>query len=174
MSIATQDTSPPTPAWKSPWVIGWVVGVLIVLSVNLVMVYLAITTSPGLVVKDYYDRGQDYEKTLLSRMARDPGWQMSLDLPARLEQGRATAVGLTLKDRDGVPVRAERVTLHAYRPADARQDFAVPLGDVGSGLYWGEVHFPLKGVWDILVSVRQGQDEYHQGQRIQVSASSTP
>ena len=68
-------------AWRSPWVIGWVAMVVTFLSMNLFMVYMAIDTSPGLVVDDFYDRGQDYEKHMLDRQARDPGWQMQVSLP---------------------------------------------------------------------------------------------
>ena len=64
---------PPMPAWRSPWIIAWFVLVGVFLAVNGVMIYLAVTTNPGLVVEDYYDRGQHYERHLVSEMARDPG-----------------------------------------------------------------------------------------------------
>ena len=38
---------------------------------NGVFIYLALNNNPGLVVDDYYERGQDYEKNMLKRMAAE-------------------------------------------------------------------------------------------------------
>jgi hypothetical protein len=38
------------------------------------------------------------------------------------------------------------------------------------GLYSAKAQFRLKGVWDILVSARSGEEEYSVGQRINVAA----
>ena len=60
---ASRAQSQPTPAWKSPWVIGWIALVSVVLIVNLTLVILGISTNPGLVIETFYDRGQNHEKT---------------------------------------------------------------------------------------------------------------
>ncbi len=160
--------STPTPAWKSPWVIGWVASVVIVLMVNAAMVWFAVTSNPGLVVKDYYERGQHYERSLLSRLAKDPGWLMTINLPQELVTGRMQPMRFSVVDKAGVPVRPEAVTFHAYRPSDASRDFSIPMKEEGAGRYRADAAFPLKGIWDILVSVRQGDDEYNVGRRITV------
>ncbi|MCF1182742.1 FixH family protein [Marichromatium gracile] len=157
----------PLPAWRSPWVIAWVGLIVVVLLVNLLMVYLAVATNPGLVNADYYERGQDYERTLVSRRARDPGWVMQADIPP-LQPGRVEAIRLFLVDRAGQPVEADAVTLHAYRPADAARDFSVPMRREGAGRYVAEVAFPLPGVWDTLIAVGHGEDEYSLDQRLEV------
>ncbi|MCW8847766.1 MAG: FixH family protein, partial [Sedimenticola sp.] len=59
----TEKQSP----WRNPWVLGWVGLVVVFLLANFVMIYLAITKNPGLVVDNYYERGQDYEKNMLKR-----------------------------------------------------------------------------------------------------------
>jgi len=159
-----------TPPWKSPWIIGWVGLVLVVLIVNITMVYLAVRTSPGLVVEDYYERGQDYEKTMFSKMAKDPGWHMTIDLPQELIAGNHIPVNFTVVDKAGVPVQPDSVTFYAYRPSDAQRDFSVPMEQQASGLYSAKAQFVLKGVWDILVSARVGEEEYNVGQRIDVIA----
>jgi nitrogen fixation protein FixH len=165
-----QQTAP-IPAWKSPWVIGWVAGVLLVLAVNLFMVYLAVRTNPGLVVEDFYERGQHYEKTLFSRLAKDPGWHMTINLPQELREGRRLSMQFSVVDKAGVPIVPDSVTFFAYRPSNAEKDFSSPMTQVVKGLYHAEVVFGLKGVWDILVSVASGEDEYHVGQRIDVLAA---
>jgi nitrogen fixation protein FixH len=168
--MENQQRAIKTPAWKSPWVIGWVASIFIVLAANLVMVYLAIRTNPGLVVEDYYERGQNYEKTLFSRRANDPGWHMSVDLPEDAVAGSEIPVSFSVLDRAGVPVTPDQVTFFAYRPSDSRRDFAVPMQEETRGLYTAKVMFRLKGVWDILVSARQGGEEYNLGRRIEVAA----
>jgi nitrogen fixation protein FixH len=167
--MQTQEPLIPTPAWRSPWVIAWVTGVLVVLGANLFMVYKAFDTSPGLVVQDYYDRGQHYEKTLVSRMAKDPGWDMKLDLAEQWVKDQPKAVYFRVRDKSGIAVSAEQVVFFAYRPSDVKRDFSVPMDSVGSGVYRAEVSFPLKGTWDLMVSVRQGGEEFHHGQRILVA-----
>lgn len=165
-----QTKSTGIPAWKSPWVIGWLLLILVVLGVNLVMVYLAIRTNPGLVVEDYYERGQEYEKTRFSKQARDPGWHMNLDMPEKLFAGNEIPFNFTVLDKAGVPVLPDSVTFFAYRPSDAERDFSLPMNQEAKGLYTVKAKFVLKGVWDVMVSVKQGEDEYHLGQRIQLEA----
>ena len=159
-----------TPAWKSPWVIGWVTSIFIVLGVNLYMVILAIDTNPGLVVEDYYERGQDYERTLFAKQAADPGWHMTVNLPKRVTAGSVIPVHFSVLDKAGVPMEPDSVTFYAYRPSDAMQDFSVQMEKEAKGMYSAKAQFRLKGAWDILVSARTGEDEYHVGRRIDVAA----
>lgn len=168
--MATQDQTVKTPAWKSPWVIGWIFLVLTVLVVNLIMVYFAMETSPGLVVQDYYERGQDYEKTMFSKKANDPGWHMTINMPKRLIAGNDIPIQYTVVSKAGVPVEPDSVVFYAYRPSNQSYDFNAPMKLEAKGLYSAKVKFKLKGYWDILVSAKQGDDEYNVGQRIDIVA----
>jgi len=168
--MSNQQQAIKTPAWKSPWVIGWMGLVLAVLGVNMTMVYLAVRTSSGLVVEDYYERGQDYEKNMFSKRARDPGWHMTIDLPKNPVAGNHTPVNYSVVDKAGVPVQPDAVTFYAYRPSDATRDFSVPMEQQARGLYSAKAQFRLKGVWDILVSAKSGEEEYNVGRRIDVAA----
>lgn len=156
-------------AWRSPWVRAWVGLILVFLSANLVMVVLAIRTNPGLVVANYYERGQQYEQTLLSRMSKVPPWRSRVDLPADFLVDQSSPVRLSIVDLAGTPVEVEAVTFYAYRPSDARFDFQVPMQREGSGQYRADVRFPLIGVWDVLVNVRRGEEDNNLGQRITVA-----
>jgi nitrogen fixation protein FixH len=155
-------------AWRSPWVISWVALIVAVLAVNLTMVYFAIATNPGLVVSDYYERGQHYEHSMLSRLKHNPGWVLHDDMPPDIKAGERTVVRFFLVDKAGQPVEPEGVTFHAYRPSDASRDFSVPMKEEGKGRYVAEVRFPLIGVWDTLFSVTTGKDEYNEGKRVSV------
>ena len=153
-------------AWRSPWVIAWV-GILVVfVLVSGVRVYIAVVTNPGLVDEDFYERGQEYEKNLRKRMARDPGWKMRIEAPRFVDLGKPTRFSFSVTDKDGVPVDPDSVTFYAYRPSDASKDFSLPMQLVEAGYYQAEVAFPLLGAWDILVSAKRGEDEFNVPHRL--------
>jgi nitrogen fixation protein FixH len=168
MQPTAANAHKPLPAWKSPWVIAWIALVISVLVVNGVMIYLAFATSPGLVVDDYYERGRNYERTMLSKRARDPGWTLRADIPEDISAGEPTPIRFFLVDKAGQPVTPQSVELFLYRPSDASRDFSIHMVEEGPGRYMAEVSFSLIGVWDTLVAARNGDDEYHVGQRINV------
>jgi len=161
-------------AWRSPWVIGWVAMVAIFFSMNLFMVFMAVENNPGLVNKDYYERGQDYEKNMLKRQAKDPGWQMKIELPRHIDVGETVTARFTIKDKVNQPVDVEAVAFHAYRPSDATKDFSVPMRETTPGLYEAKLSFPLLGAWDTLVSVKRGDIELNTAKRIGVGIDWQP
>lgn len=158
----------PQSAWRSPWVIGWIAMVAVVLVANITMVLLAVNTNPGLVVKDYYERGRHFERTRSERQTIDAGWEGKLDVPEQAVAGRPATYRFAGVDRQGLPLRAEAVILFAYRPSDARADFSTPMVLEAPGRYRAEVAFPLKGVWDLLVSVRHQGKEHNLARRVSV------
>ncbi len=161
-------------AWQSPWVIAWVAMVAIFFTMNVIMIYLAQSNNPGLVVENFYERGQDYEKNMLKRQARNPGWQMEVSLPKKIGVDEVVTCRFAVKDKEGSPIEPDAVTFHAYRPSDAKQDFTLPMKKVGPGLYEAEVRFPLLGAWDTLVSAKHGEDEYNTPKRIGVGIDWLP
>ena len=156
-------------AWRSPWVRAWVATLVIVVAANIVMIYLAVDASPGLVVEDYYERGQDYEKNMVSRMKKDPGWRMRIEASNTPPLATPVPINFSVMDKEGQPVIPDSVTFYAYRPSDAKQDFSEPMQQQSPGRYLTNVSFPLKGVWDTLVSVQKGDEEYHQARRFIVA-----
>jgi nitrogen fixation protein FixH len=155
--------------WKNPWVLGWIGLIVVVLAVNITMIVLAIATNPGLIRSDYYERGRDVERTILTRLAEGPRWTMSIDLPADTRAEEATKVRFAVVDQTGQPVQPERVTYYVYRPSDAGRDFSVPMARQAPGIYEAEVSFPLGGIWDTLVSVEHDGKEHSLGQRVSVA-----
>lgn len=156
-------------AWRSPWFLGWIGLVVVVLGVNATMIVLAFMTNPGLVVDDYYERGRDVERTLTTRRAEAPGWTMSLDTPADIAKNRSTMVRFYVVDSAGQPVRPDQVTYYAYRPSDPSADFSVPMVEEAPGRYAAEVSFSLSGLWDTLVAAQTDGQEVAYDQRIGVA-----
>lgn len=167
-AVMTTQNSP----WRNPWVIGWFAILATVLSANAVMIWLAVATNPGLVNQDYYERGRAYERTIHQRRARSAGWELSVNAPARTVAGRAATYRFVGVDKAGLPLATDAVTLHAYRPADAGADFTLAMEREAAGVYRADVVFPLKGVWDVLVSFRQEGEEHNVARRVNVLGGS--
>lgn len=148
-------------AWRNPWIITWIVILVTFILVSGFRIFLAVQTNPGLVDENYYERGQSYEKERLSRMARDPGWKMHIKAPEFVDVAVPAVFDFEVKDKQGAPVTPDAVTFYVYRPSDVKKDFSLPMEKIGEGRYRIEASFPLLGVWDILVSVQNGEDEYN-------------
>nr|VFK22610.1 MAG: Nitrogen fixation protein FixH [Candidatus Kentron sp. MB]VFK28924.1 MAG: Nitrogen fixation protein FixH [Candidatus Kentron sp. MB]VFK74155.1 MAG: Nitrogen fixation protein FixH [Candidatus Kentron sp. MB] len=165
------------PKKFNPWIAIWSLLILIILSVNATMIYLAMDSNPGLVVEDYYERGQNYEKTILSRQALSQDLSLRIDVPPQIHTGQPATFRFTgVRHKTGEPIHADTVTLYAYRPSDTAVDFSVPMNkiptttkDKAQFLYLADVVFPLKGVWDIVIAVRQGEIEHNAPARITVA-----
>nr|VFK36667.1 MAG: Nitrogen fixation protein FixH [Candidatus Kentron sp. SD]VFK40186.1 MAG: Nitrogen fixation protein FixH [Candidatus Kentron sp. SD]VFK79082.1 MAG: Nitrogen fixation protein FixH [Candidatus Kentron sp. SD] len=175
--LATKARSAtPRPIWRNPWVIIWIVIISVILSVNASMIYLAMDSNPGLVVEDYYERGQNYEKTVLTRQALGRDLLLRLDMPPRITRGQPATFRFTGANKNGGPIQANAVTLHAYRPSDTAFDFSIPMTKmstttrINADSYLAEAVFSLKGIWDIVITVEQGEIEHNVPSRIVVMA----
>ena len=153
-------------AWRSPWVIGLsVMGVIFVVA-NFYLIYLAGDRAPSMVAENYYERGQDYEKNMLKRLAKDPGWNMTLTPPVKINLKKPAEFLFNLLDKEGKVVTPDSVTLFAYRPSDAKADFSAEMNRLAPGNYQVTTQFPLKGYWDLLASVKSGEEEFNVSLRI--------
>lgn len=148
-----QSLNKKTPWYKSPWVIGWLLLVLTVMAVNAFMIMKSINDFPGLVVDDFYERGQDYEKNIHKKIQNNQKWQPKYQMDvAYLNQ--PVNVFFSLSDKEGKPAPTEKVTLFAYRPSNSKKDFSMvmkPSDD--KHIYQVSMTFATKGSWDLLASV---------------------
>ena len=158
-------------AFRNPWVIGWLAILLLVIMVNVAFIVTAFVTNPGLVEEDYYEKGQDFERTMRTRREDRErlGWQIDLKTSDQIVANKTTTIHVDLKNRDGQLISADRVTLRSYRPSDVTADFSQPMENLAPGRFVTSIKFPLKGVWDISAVVRSGEDALNITQRIDVS-----
>lgn len=147
-------------AWRSPWVLTFLMMGFTIIAANVYLIITAAEHAPSLVAENYYERGQDFEKNMLKKRAKDPGWLMELEAPKKLEWNQPATFVFILQGKAGEVVNPDSVFIHAYRPSDAKADFSVEMMRMNSGTYQAEFTFPLKGHWDVLASVTQGDDEY--------------
>ncbi|WP_210394913.1 FixH family protein [Motiliproteus sediminis] len=158
-----------TALLKNPTLLVWG-GLLAAFFVaNGVFIYLAQQSNPGLVVDNYYERGQDYEKNMLKRMASQPDWQLSIDRPEKLQRGVEAMFELTALSGSGEVLNPDLVTVFGYRPTDAKFDFSTPMVELQSGIFRGAVVFPMAGNWDLLVTVEKDGVEHSVAERVRVA-----
>lgn len=169
MTDSKQDTRDWSVAWKNPFVIAWVVILVIVLSVNFFMVSMAIVTNPGLVVDDYYEQGKHMDEILAEQKRMEQiGWQLDVDLPI-LSEAKTDTIKLSIKDKEGKPFDVETAILYYYRPSDRKLDGQISMNKVdGVGLYQQIISLPVKGKWDLIMEVTKGDIRFNIGRSIMV------
>lgn len=159
-------------ALRNPWVLGWLGLLIFVVLVNVVFIVTAFKTTPGLVDKNYYEKGRDVEKNFLKKQQAKSrlGWEISLNLPDAIIVGEQATFSINVVDASGMPLRDVSVKLQAYRPSDASADFNSDMDKVAEGVFQTRLNLPLKGIWDIKVVVKQGDEELELSRRINALA----
>ncbi len=157
-------------AFRNPWVLGWIGGIILVLAVNAAFIITAIVTNPGLVEKNYYEKGQDQEQNFISQQqARNRlDWHMKLDATHKPVVGEPVRYSFNIVDTKGIPIDGDTAVIQAYRPSDVDADFETRMQEVGPGVYSTELTFPLKGIWDLNVILTKGEDSLKLTRRISV------
>jgi nitrogen fixation protein FixH len=157
-------------AWRNPWVIAWVSLLAVVVIVNITMISTAFITYPGLVEKDYYEKGQDYEQNINKRIsARNAlAWTYTLNFPTEPVIHTSSHYSFDLVDKHGIALSNATVVFSAYRPSDVNADFKVNMIETVAGRYEARVSYSLKGVWRYTISIERNADTYSFTQRIHV------
>lgn len=136
------DFDPRRSTWI-PWV--FVGGMALVVAVNLVLVYAALSTFTGVTTGRSYDRGRAYNQVLAEAARQDAlGWAAQVTLDGKV-------ITVTTTDRDGLPVgeRIEGVLLRPLEGAELRLDFAA----AGPGRFIAFADLPAAGQWDARLSL---------------------
>ncbi len=137
----------------------------IVVAVNLVFAYFAVSSSPGLVSEHPYDEGNGYN-AVLDAAAREQalGWSAKLTYTAA---GNGNGeIGTTFKDRAGQPIDGLSVTAHIERPVEPLPKMILPLPAAGAGHYATNAQFSRPGQWDVRVIARRNDQLYEFNERI--------
>lgn len=155
MTAISSNNSPLTPEAQAeldrhrgrfvPWVIiAFFLSFVVVLSV---MTTIAVTHRASEVTAEAYDKGRAYNQTLqAAQAAARLGWQFS-------PTWKAGQLDLTIKDRNGQPVRAESVRVWFVNSADGQLDRAADMTATASG-YVSHIRLP-RGLWHVHVTAEQ-------------------
>ncbi len=155
---STQAATPAYSRWRDSLLWLLVSIVVLVLSVNGVMVWVATQVSPNLVRSDYYEASKHVDEEQAARASSTRlGWQVQ-------EGVAAGAVTVRVTDRDGQPVGGLAGTVHAYRPSDATLDQRLTWEELAgaSGAYLARFSRPRPGLWRITLDVARGDDRLYQ------------
>jgi len=146
-----------------PWLI--FAGFVLVVAVNGVMVYFAMSSFTGLQTEHYYQRGLAYNDVLADQRAQQAlGWSVGIDFRESGDgRGRLT---LLAHDRDGRPLDGAGVSVRLVRPVQDGYDMDVTLAGSGNGQYAAEVELPLRGQWEILAHISHSSGSFRTAKRI--------
>lgn len=130
----------------------------VIMAVNAVFITLALKSNPGVVTKDYYERGIHYNETLeQAKYQKELGW--SGKLAASYSNGR---ISYSLLTKDGQPVAGKTVLVRMVRPVQDGHDFEISLLEVSPGVYEADFYPPLKGNWEAHIDVTsEGDREFY-------------
>lgn len=135
MNIQAHD--PNRSRWI-PWV--FVGGMTVVILVNAVLIFQAVSTFTGVSVGGAYDRGRTYNHVLAEAARQDAlGWTLN----ARLDGGR---IMVNARDRGGAPIQGV-LEAHLLRPLDGER---LPFADTtGTGRFILELPELRAGLWEL-------------------------
>lgn len=161
--------APRPPGWWYPRI--FIGGMAVVVAVNLVLVYFAVSTFTGLETTDHYRKGLAYNQALAAAAQQaERGWTMALALSAapQPEGGRGGELAVDFADRSGQPLADLVVTATLIRPTQAGFDVSAPLVHRGGGRYAAPVTVALPGQWDARILARRGGEAFQETRRILV------
>ena len=155
-------------AMRNPWILGGLGLIGMFFAFNAVFIYLAITTNPGLVTEDYYDKGRDYEENVVKIITAQNAlkWKTKLATPEQIIINRPDIFHFSAVDARGIPIMDADVSVVAYRPSDADADFKIILNQVAPGQYQARIAFLLPGIWDLNFTVKDGENTFNMSRRI--------
>jgi len=136
-----------------PWI--FASGMALVVAVNIVMVWIALESSPGLVTEHPFERGLAYNKVLADEARQEAlGWRVEIQFRSATHELVAE-----FRDRGGTPLGELQVKALLYRPVEADPGLSAKLRHVGEGRYVGTVDLLRRGQWQVdLVASRDGTD----------------
>ncbi len=150
--------------WKNPVVVAWFAFLGVVLTVNFFMISMAILTKPALTIDQHYKKNWEISEILMQRRNMEQlGWEIKAEIPV-LIQGTTQQIKVTILDENKQPFNVSSAMFFYYRPSDKDYDGEVVLQPTGeTGVYVGEVSFPLKGRYDFIIEVLTDDEKFNMG-----------
>jgi nitrogen fixation protein FixH len=125
-----------------PWLFPGGLG--LVVAVNMVLLWFALGTFPGLVETNSYERGRHYNEVIERAAAIAAlGWHVDVEL---LADGVVVA---RYRDRDGKPIGGLDPRATLTRPVGDPVRIEVRLREGSAGEYRAEIVLPHHGLWDV-------------------------
>jgi nitrogen fixation protein FixH len=118
----------------SPWLIGIVSGFALVISVNILMMTLAMRSSVGEIESNPYEKGMAFQETINKRQYLK---SQGISIVATLRDSSATTESeiLIKVDQNGTPLSNLELRAELRRPADQTFDRECQLSYIANGEY---------------------------------------
>lgn len=126
----------------------WIVGTL-VLAMTVLTIVVGARTFEGTVVDKPYETGLAYDAE--RRNHAELGWTATLSRVEYRVGGNDILVEAF--DRDRRPLAGAEVTVRVSRPSTSAYDRSYKARPLGDGAYVATADLPLRGAWDIDISV---------------------
>ena len=146
--------------WKwFPWCIA--LGMGVVISVNMGMVYAALSTFPGIAGSDGFDLSNHYDN-VIERMEKQSslGWVMTVEADA---QGLPV---IDLAGPNGAALAGAVIEAKAERPVGDPRTRGERFTEVTPGHYKGAIPLDLKGQWDLAIKARAAGHDFVTTRRV--------
>lgn len=120
-----------------------------------IMVTLAIRTQTGLVTEHAYEKGLAYNKIVAAEERQQAlGWHSNIEY-------KNGVLHFMLWDRNGKKLLPDSTKASISRPTQDGLDFSLSLKE---GV--ADIHFPMKGLWEIRIDTEYDGHAYQQSQRL--------
>jgi nitrogen fixation protein FixH len=153
-----------------PWAFAGALG--LVLAVNLVLAYAAVSSAPGPAAARPFEEGNGYNKVLAQAARQDAlGWTGEIVFQAIAGSGATRPAGelrVRLRDRSGNPVLGAAIEAQLRRPVGPPESLDLRLAEHRDGAYATPVELPRVGQWDVRIFARRGADTVEEVSRIVV------
>ena len=127
----------------------------VILVVNGVFTYFALSTFTGISTDDAYRRGRDYNQAIeAAERQKELGW--SVQVEHRSAADGAFELSIRPRDKDGSLMTGLRIEARITRPTQADLDRSISVRETEAGLYRGSVDLPSKGQWDLELRAGRG------------------
>lgn len=130
---------------------------VVVISVNGVMIALAIATMPGLEDERPYQVGIAYNAEIQTARAQ-AARHWTVESHIGRDASRRASIKVEPRDAEGAPVTGLTVTARLMRPTEQRADRALSLKERDRGTYRGETADVAPGAWDMEIEAQRGPE----------------
>jgi nitrogen fixation protein FixH len=130
-----------------PWL--FVAGFGIIIAVNAVMIWFAVSSFSGLYSTNPREQGLHYNDVLARQKQRDAlGWKVDVAW-----QPSVSCMEIDVSDASGQPIAGAHVTASLVRPVEKRSPISVTMEPRDIGRFVARIDLPAHGNWDVDVVV---------------------
>jgi nitrogen fixation protein FixH len=132
---------------------------------NIILIWLAVSTSTGVVVSSSYKTGNAYQAELDAAKAQaERNWAVTADIA---RNGDGALIDIAVRDGSGAPVSGLEVSALLSSHVSEAADRSATLTEGEVGRYRGAVETVPAGKWLLIIDAMRGEDRlYHSENRV--------